>query len=101
MLDAGETVASFLVGRTRRDLDDDRMLLFAVLRAIEVLGEAANRVSEATRAAHPEIPWASAVAMRNRLIHGYFDVDGNVVWTTATQELPGLVDRLRAMLREA
>jgi len=74
------------------------MLLFAVVRAIEVVGEAAAKVSEETRATAPDIPWSAIVSMRNRLIHGYFDIDADIVWKTATCELPPLPRRLRTLL---
>jgi len=61
------------------------MLLFAVVRAIEVLGEAANRISEETHADHAEIPWKAIIGMRNRLIHGYFNINVQIVWETATR----------------
>ena len=71
------------------------MLLFAVVRAIEVLGEAASKVSEDTRSACPEIPWSAITDMRNRLIHGYFDIDADIVWNTASIEIPALLNDLR------
>ena len=95
MIDAAESAAQFLDGRQRRELDSDRMLLFAVVRAIEIIGEAAGRVSIETRETMPEIPWGAIIAMRNRLIHGYFDIDTEVVWKTVTEELPALLGQLR------
>jgi len=95
MIDAAESAAQFLDGRRRRDLDSDRMLLFAVVRAIELIGEAAGRVSIETREATPEIPWGAIIAMRNRLIHGYFDIDTEIVWKTVSEELPALLRLLR------
>ncbi len=100
MLDAGETVAQFIAGRRREDLEGDRMLLFAVVRALEILGEAAGKVSAEARAAAPEIPWGSIVSMRNRLIHGYFDIDTAIVWKTAIEEVPDLLVRLREVLAQ-
>jgi uncharacterized protein with HEPN domain len=97
MLEATETLAQFLSGRSRGDLDQDRMLLFAVIHAIEILGEAASKISQEARAATPQIPWASIVSMRNRLIHGYFDIDPTIVWKTATVEIPALVPLLRKL----
>jgi len=97
MVEAAEAVAQFLAGRTLADLDVDRMLLFALVRAIEILGEAANKISPETRAAAPQIPWGAIVAMRNRLIHGYFDIDTTVVWKTATAEIPALLPLLQAL----
>jgi uncharacterized protein with HEPN domain len=98
MVEAAETVAQFMAGRSRDDLDEDRKLLFAVVRAIEILGEAASKISPETRAAVPQVPWGAIVSMRNRLIHGYFDVDTAVVWKTATQEMPPLVPLLQSLV---
>jgi uncharacterized protein with HEPN domain len=98
MIDAAQTVEQFLDGKKRGDLDADRLLLFAVLRAIEVIGEAASKVTGETQAAMPSIPWASIIGMRNRLIHGYFDIDANVVWRTASEEIPSLHRTLRQQL---
>lgn len=75
------------------------MRLFAIVRALEVLGEAASGVSLATRETTPDIPWNLIVATRNRLIHGYFDVNPTIVWRTATEEVPSLVPALRLALR--
>ena len=95
MIEACESVQRFIQGRRRLDFESDQMLLFAVVRAIEVLGEAAGKVSEDTRSACPEIPWPEITNMRNRLIHGYFDIDVDIVWNTASIELPALLNDLR------
>ena len=79
MLDACREASSFVAGRRRTDLGQDRMLLLALAKCIEILGEAASHVSGETRAMIPDIPWRSVIAMRNRLIHGYFDVDPDIV----------------------
>ncbi len=97
MIEAAEAVAQFLTGRSHDDFDRDQMLRFAVVRAIEILGEAANKISPETRAAVPQVPWSAIVATRNRLIHGYFDIDTEVVWKTATAEIPVLVPLLRVL----
>lgn len=98
MVDAAESAMHFLSGRNRDDLDRDQMLLFAVVRAIELIGEAANKISLETRAATTQVPWAAIVSMRNRLIHGYADIDRAVLWNTATQEVPTLLPLLRALV---
>ncbi len=98
MMDAIEAVVGFIDGRKRADLDDDRQLLFAIVRAIEVAGEAAARISSESRALAPDVPWRSLVSMRNRLIHGYFDIDRSIVWKTAREELPALLPALRALI---
>ena len=76
------------------------MLLFALVRAVEIVGEAASRVTRGTRAALPLVPWGQIVAMRNRLIHAYFDIDRDVLWKTASEEVPGLLPALREALGE-
>jgi uncharacterized protein with HEPN domain len=63
--------------------------------AIEILGEAAGRMSSETQSHIPSIPWSSIVGMRNRLIHGDFDIDAEIVWKTATVELPHVLQELR------
>jgi uncharacterized protein with HEPN domain len=97
MVEAAEAMAQFVAGRSREDLDHNRMLLFALVHAIEVFGEAASRVSPETRAATTQVPWGVIVPMRNRLIHGYFDIDATVVWKTATMEVPALIALLRTL----
>ena len=100
MIDAAETIAKFVSGRGRTDLDSDRMLLFAMVRAVEVLGEAAAKLSPETRVQATGIPWPQIVAMRNRLIHAYFDVNRDMLWKTATEEIPGLLPALRKLIGE-
>lgn len=100
MIDACEAVGQFISGRERGSLETDRMLLFAVLRAIEILGEAAGKVGEPTRAAGTGIPWRAIIGMRNRLVHAYFDVDTEVVWVAATEEIPALIPHLRSLVEK-
>lgn len=101
MIEAAEAVLSFVHGRERANLDCDRMLLFGVVRAIEVIGEAAANVSQGGRTEAPGIPWPAIIAMRNRLIHAYFEIDRDIVWKTATEEIPALLPWLRALLAGA
>ncbi|MEZ5862770.1 MAG: HepT-like ribonuclease domain-containing protein [Geminicoccaceae bacterium] len=100
MIDAAETVADFFRGRQRSDLDTDQMLLFALVRAIEIIREAATRVSADRRTANPNIPWADITGMRKRLVHAYFDIDRDTVWRTATEEVPFLLEALQGVSRE-
>ncbi|AFL73997.1 HepT-like ribonuclease domain-containing protein [Thiocystis violascens] len=74
-IEAAEEARRFVAGRQRSELDTDRMLLFALVRAVEIIGEAASQVSDETRSVAWGIPWKAIVGMRNRLIHAYFDVD--------------------------
>ncbi len=68
------------------------------MRAIEIIGEAAGRVSDEVHRSSPEIPWSLIVSMRNRLIHAYFDIDHEILWKTVTNELPALLPRLQALI---
>ncbi len=98
ILDAIEATCRFTEGRSRADLDQDEMLLFALVRAVEIAGEAASQLTEDTRAALQDVPWSQIVGMRNRLIHAYFDINKDILWTTITEALPPLAARLRAVL---
>ena len=97
MIEAAEAVATFVVGRMRGDLDSDTMLALALARAIEIIGEAASRLSQEMRDASAEVPWAGIIAMRNRLVHAYFDIDRDILWSTATVEVPALLSVLQSL----
>ena len=98
MIDAAETIAGFIIGRECADLDVDRMLLFAVVHAVEVIGEAATKMTDETRLAAPDIPWSAIIGMRNRLIHGYFEIDTGIVWKTVSVEIPALLPKLKVLM---
>lgn len=98
MLDAAREACSFVAGRKRTHLSIDRQLTLAIVKDIEIIGEAASRVSAEGRSACPGIPWQDCIAMRNRLIHGYFDIDLDIVWSTVKQELPPLIAELEQIL---
>lgn len=100
MVAAAESAIKFTTGRKRADLDSDEMLLYAVVRAIELVGEAATKVSAETRAAVRSVPWRDLSNMRNRLVHGYFDINLDIVWKTVSEELPLLLEQLRAIIQE-
>lgn len=100
MLDAASEAVDFVAGKSREDLDRDRMLALAPVRSIEIVGEAGARVSQEGRAEVPTLPWSEIVAMRNRLIHAYFDVNLDVVWQTVQNDLPPLMKTVEAVLRE-
>jgi uncharacterized protein with HEPN domain len=91
MLEAAREALSFSENRTKDDLYSDRMLALSIIKSIEIIGEAASTVTKEFRDKHSEIPWASIIAMRNRLIHVYFDIDLERVWDTITDDLPPLI----------
>jgi uncharacterized protein with HEPN domain len=100
MLDAARKALSFVEGRSRQDLDSNEMLALALVRLLEVLGEAARFVPDKIKAEHPEIQWREIAATRNRLIHGYFSVDLDIVWSIVENDLPPLVKQLEAIVAE-
>jgi uncharacterized protein with HEPN domain len=98
ILDAARQALTFVEGRSRADLDADQMLSLAAVRLLEIIGEAARGVSAPFRDAHPEVPWSKMGNMRNRLIHGYFNVNLDVVWETVTQDLPALITQVEQIV---
>lgn len=100
MLQYAQDAQAFAQGRARADLDDDRMFYLAELRAFEVIGEAAARVSQSLRDQHVEVPWAQIIALRNRLIHGYDAVDPDRLWQILSSDVPKLIGDLQTILSQ-
>jgi uncharacterized protein with HEPN domain len=98
MPDAASSALDFIQGKGRADLDSDVLLTFALTRAVEIIGEAASHLSQSIRDPHPEVSWGQIIGMRNRLIHGYYDVDLDVVWATVTTDLAPLIAVLDGLL---
>ena len=100
IIDHGREAVDMLRGRTRQDLESDRQLNLAIVRLLEIVGEAASRTTAATRSSLPGIPWPEIVGLRNRVIHGYDSVDLDIVWETVTSDLPPLIQELEGYLRK-
>lgn len=98
MIDACERVAALVDGRDATAVEADRDVRDALLWNFTVLGEAANQVSEQTRAACPDVPWRRAIGMRNRIVHGYWSTDTDVMVSTARAVVPGLRAQLQILL---
>ena len=98
MLDAAKEVLSFAKNKSRGDFDSDRMLVLSIVKSIEIVGEAASKVTQETKEIYTELPWANIIAMRNRLIHVYFDIDLDRVWDTVTDDLPPLIASLEKVI---
>lgn len=94
MRDHAREAMSLVVGQSRADLDANRILSLAIVRLLEILGEAAARVPDDVRQVHANIPWSQIIGMRNRLIHGYDQVDLDIVWAVVALDLPTLVAQL-------
>lgn len=95
MRDHAQEAVDLVRGKTRADLDTNRLLSLALVRLLEVVGEAATRVPPEERARRPAIPWEQIVGLRNRLIHGYDQVDHDIVWRIIATDLPPLLDKLQ------
>lgn len=97
MLDAAQAVSRFVAGRSFHDYTTDRMVRSAVERQIEIIGEAARRVSTAFRTAHSEIPWRRIVGQRHVLAHDYAEIKHERLWRVATVSIPDLIARLEPL----
>jgi uncharacterized protein with HEPN domain len=91
MLDVSQQAVEKVAGLTREDFDEDENLRLAVTHLIQIIGEAARRVSAESRQRYPAIPWADIIGMRHKVVHDYLDVDFDVVWAVATADLPELI----------
>jgi uncharacterized protein with HEPN domain len=99
MLDYAVEAAALVEGKDRSDLDLDRMLNLALVRLLEIVGEAANRIPSDERSKYPGIQWTGIVGLRNRLIHGYDAVDFDILWEIVTVDLPPLITELERATR--
>ena len=97
MLDAAEKAMSFVEGKTFQDLLNDEMLALALVKLIEIVGEAASRVSKEYRDKNQQIPWSAMIGMRNRLVHAYFDINKKILWQTTQEDLPCLIEELKKL----
>jgi uncharacterized protein with HEPN domain len=90
MLDAARLAVVYASEHSRDSLDVDPLRAHGLIRLVEIIGEAAGRVSVGTQAELPDLPWSAMVGMRNRLVHGYYETDLDVVWNTLVEDLPPL-----------
>jgi uncharacterized protein with HEPN domain len=100
MLENAEKALSFVQGLDYDRFCKDDKAMYAVIRAFEIIGEAARQIPEDIRAANTEIPWREIMGMRNKLTHEYFGVNTKVVWRTVQEDLPEIIPVLRNMLRK-
>jgi uncharacterized protein with HEPN domain len=98
MLDAAKAVKEFVSHRSYQDYVADRMLRGAVERHVEIIGEAASKVSKAFRDAHPEIPWQRIIAQRHVLVHEYGEIEHELIWNVANIYIPELIAKLESLI---
>jgi uncharacterized protein with HEPN domain len=101
MLDAAREIQQYVQSAAREDLNRDRKLVHSLVRPLEIIGEAASQVSKELREDVPEIPWPIIIGMRNRLIHAYFSINLDIVWSTAAEDIPPLIFEPNRLLGEA
>jgi uncharacterized protein with HEPN domain len=97
---AGQEIREHSQFRTKKQFMSDRLLQLAVVRLIEIIGEAASRISDEYKDRHGYIDWPAMVAMRNRLVHVYFDIDLDVVWQTIAEDIPALMTVIMPILQK-
>ncbi len=93
ILESAYYIKRFAAGRSRSDLDNDRMLLNSIIRELEIIGEAA-KITKETKQRMPEIPWNAIIGTRNRLIHAYNNINLDIVWNTVEINIPELIKEL-------
>lgn len=98
MLQAAREAVELSDGLTFAAFERNRMAQLAILKTVEIVGEAASRVGADAKEAHPEIPWTDIVGMRNRLVHEYFDIDLAQVWETVKRDIPRLIPQLERLI---
>lgn len=98
ILDAAQRIAEFIEGADQKAFLSNPMMQDAVIRNLEVIGEACANLTPEIVQANASIPWSKASAIRNRLVHGYFDVDLRIVWQTATDSIPAFTGQVRHLL---
>ena len=98
MLEHAQEAVRLADGRGRGDLDADRLLELGLTRLLEIIGEAANLVSEETHEQYPHLPWRQMIGLRNRLIHGYAEVDLDILWDIVQLDLPPLIAALERIV---
>lgn len=95
---AAREAVSFLAESTWPEFLEDRKCQLAVTKSLEIIGEAAGRISTETRDAHPEIPWRAIIGMRNRLTHDYFEINFRRVWDVVHEDLPALITAIEPLV---
>ena len=98
MFDAAQKALSYGTGLTFEELKQDELRVLALARLLEIIGEAASKISPETEAKYTQVPWIQMVGMRNHLIHGYFNVDLNIIWETLINNLPSLIQSLEEII---
>jgi uncharacterized protein with HEPN domain len=98
--DASDEALQFIAYQTKDDLKNNRMLALSLVKELEIIGEAANNISQECQSRYPGIPWGDIIGMRNRLVHAYFGIDYDIVWQTVTENLPSLLSQIQIIIAQ-
>ena len=98
MLEAARKAIEFVAGKTHDDIDNDEQLALALTKLVEIIGEAAYQISQAKRHDHPHIQWDTIIGMRQRLVHGYYNINYDVLWKTILCDLPILIEQIEDII---
>lgn len=100
MVEYARKAEEFVEGVDFEDFQNNEEKIFAIVRTLEVIGEAARHIPQSIRKRHPEVLWGKAIGMRNVVIHEYFGIDVEVIWRTAHEDLPPLQQAIARILKE-
>ncbi|MGL5082965.1 MAG: HepT-like ribonuclease domain-containing protein [Microcoleaceae cyanobacterium] len=100
IVDACHEAENFILGQSKENLKNNRMLALALVKELEIIGEAANNISMDCQLRYPHVPWKDMIGMRNRLVHAYFGMNYDIVWQTVTESLPLLLAEIEAIIEE-
>lgn len=100
IVDSIQNIEKYTKNLSSKKFSNDRLVIDAVVRNLEIIGEAAKHVSKATKSAHPDVPWKEMTGMRNKVIHEYFGVDVDIVWETVENSLPTLGKSIQKLLKK-
>jgi uncharacterized protein with HEPN domain len=98
MIDTASKAIGFVEGLSREDFDNNELLRLSLTHLLQIIGEAARRVSPDFRSVYPTVPWKAVVGMRSKVVHDYLDVDEDVVWDTVKNDLPFLIVELEKIM---
>ena len=100
MLEHIDRASQFMHGKSLEDLENDAMLRYAVVKCIEIIGEASYMLTNEFREAHPQTPWNVIVKMRHVLVHGYYAIQMPIVWDIVQNDLPAIRPQIEAYVKE-
>ena len=98
--DACQEALKFVENQNQESLQQNRILALALVKELEIIGEAANNISSDCQLKYPDIPWKDMIGMRNRLVHAYFGINYDIVWRTVTESLPIVLRDIEVIIEQ-